>query len=289
MLIVFWNILENSDKDVVGNSGYGRGMAEGFVKQSLLRAFFGILFGLVFSGPVFSAEFVAMTGPLPPYSINKGLHLKGISVDTLVIIMSLAGFSMETDDVKLMLWSYAFKKTKAGPNRIMLNVPKCAEHEKMFKWVGPIHSSKYVLIGKKGSTFSISSTANFDGFKVATVRRSATEKILLKDGVSKSTIVSSSTHITALRMLKTGQVDFFAYGDYSAAYLMKGMGMNPHDFKVYYTIKEVPLYYAFSLDTDDDVIRKLNDNLRKMKKVGADGKSRFDKIVSKYLPNGAIE
>jgi polar amino acid transport system substrate-binding protein len=246
------------------------------------------LFVLIFSSAAFAAEFIAMTGPLPPYSINKGLHLKGISVDTLVMIMSLSGFPMETDDVKLMLWSHAFKKTQAGPKRIMLNVPKSVRYEKTFKWVGPIHVSKYVLIGRKGKKVSLSSPTSLDAFKIATIRRSAPEKVLLKEGVSKSAIVSSSMHVSALRQLNNKQVDFFAYGNYSAAYLMKGMGMNLQNFKVYYTIKEVPLYYAFSRDTSDELIHRLNENLKTMKIPGPDGRSRFDKIVGKYLPDGAI-
>ncbi len=258
------------------------------MKQYILHAIFGSLFVLVFSGPALSAEFVFMTGSLPPYSINKGLHLKGISVDTLVIIMSLAGSPMEADDVKLMLWRHAFKKTKAGPKHVMLNVPKTNQHAGLFKWVGPIHTSKYVLIGRKEYRPPVTIPAGLDTLKTATIRGSAPEKALLKTGVAKMAIISSSTHIMSLRQLKNKQVDFFAYGNYCAACLMEKMGMNPHEFKVFYTFEEVPLYYAFSLDTDDQLIMKLNENLRKMKIPGQDGKSRFDKIVAKYLPDGAI-
>lgn len=248
---------------------------------------FGLLLLAVFATPALSDHYEAMTAPLPPYTINKGLHVRGIAVDTLAVLMTVSGHPMETDDIKLMLWNHAFRMTAAGPRRIMLNVPRTQELDPLFKWVGPIHVSRYVVIGRKDGK-QITSLSELSGQKVATVRNSLPEKALLAAGVQKGAIASSVTHVIPLKKLDTRMVDYFVHANSSATYLMKAMGMKTEKFKVMHTYLEVPLYYAFSKDADDGFIKTLNENLRKMKQPGPDGKSRFDKIVAKYLPDGLL-
>jgi len=241
-----------------------------------------------FSPLVHASDFKAMTSPLPPYSINKGLHVKGIAVDTLAVLMTLSGSPMETRDVKLMLWSHAFKYATVGPQRIMLNVPRTPKFEKLFKWVGPIHISKYVVIGRKDGK-QISSISDLNGYKVGAVRGSLAEKALQQTGLQKGTINSSVTHFIPLKKLDNKMLDYFAHADISALYLMKTMGMNMNKYEIEYTYLEVPLYYAFSKDTKDSFIKTLNDNLQKLKTPGSDGMSRFDKITAKYMPLGSVK
>lgn len=238
--------------------------------------------------PSYSGDFTAFSGPLPPYSISKGLKLKGISVDTLTVIMGLSGAPIERNKIKLMLWQHAFKMTQKGPRSIMLNVPKTTSNSKLFKWVGPIHTTKYVLIGSKGVS-PVAIPAGLNGKKTATVRGSAPEKALISAGVPQNALAQSTSHVVPLRQLASKKVDYFASMEASAAYLMTGLGMKPNQYGIAQTIKEVPMYYAFSKDTEDGLIAKLNENLKKMKEPGPDGKSRYEKIVAKYLPNGGID
>lgn len=229
-----------------------------------------------------------MTAPHPPYSINKGLHVHGIAVDTLAVIMTLSGQPMTTDDVKLMLWNHAMKLTIKGPHRVMLNVPRTTELDPMFKWVGPFHVSKYVVIGRKNGK-TLSSIQDLNNYKIGAVRDSLPEKALIASGVDKGAISSSVTHVIPLKKLNARMLDFFVHSDTSATYLMTSLNMKTDTFSVHHTYLEVPIYFAFSKDTDDGFIKKLNDNLEKMKQPGKDGKSRFDKIVAKYLPNGVLD
>lgn len=248
------------------------------------RILSSIILSLFILIPAQASDYSAMTAPLPPYAINKGLHVHGISVDTLAVIMTLSGSPMETDDVKLMLWTHGLRLTASGPNRVLLNVPRTPKLDPLFKWVGPIDILKYVVIGKKDCK-PILSVEDLNSTKVATVRDSLPEKALLALGVNKEAIASSVTHVIPLKKLQNRMVEYFAHGDLSTIYLMNRMGINAQDYHIKHTYLEVPLYYAFSQDTSDDFIDILNENLVKLKKPGSDGKSRFDKIVSKYLPN----
>lgn len=246
-----------------------------------------LLLMILFAQPVYSGNFVALTAPMPPYSINKGLRVKGVAVDTLVMIMALSGSPIDAKDVKLMLWRHALQIGAAGPQKIVLNLPRTPDIDDKFKWVGPLTVSKYVVIGHKGGK-KLNNLKELEKHKVGTLRGSMPEKALLKSGVPKSVLSSSISHIIPLKKLDTKMVDYFAHGNASTTYLMGKLGIPWNKYEVMHTFEEVPLYYAFSKDTSDEFIKKLNDNLKKLKEPGADGKSRFDKIVAKYLPPGMM-
>ena len=238
--------------------------------------------------PARATEFTAMTTPLPPYSINKGLHVHGISVDVLAMLMTLSGSPMTTDDVKLMLWSHAFQLTERGPKRIMLNLPRTPKLEPLFKWVGPIHTANYVVIGRQTAK-PVNSLSDLHKRKTATIRDTLPEKTLLEAGVPKSSLKPSLTHVIPLKKLKAKMVDYFVHSDASATYMLDKMSMKHSDYKILHTFLQVPLYYGFSKDTSDAFIERLNQNLVKIKAPGKDGMSRFDHIVKKYLPKGMVQ
>lgn len=256
--------------------------------RHIATAIIALVVAVVLSTPARAADYIAMTSPLPPYSINKGLHVHGISVDVLAMMMTLAGSPMTTDDVKLMLWSHAFQLTEKGPKRVMLNMPRTPQIEPRFKWVGPIHINKFVVVGRKGAP-EVSDLKDLHSKKTATIRDSLPEKTLLEAGVPKKSLKSSLTHVIPLKKLKSKMVDYFVHSDVSATYMLDKMSMKHSDYTVRHTFLEVPLYFAFSKDTSDKFIKKLNDTLAQLKKPGKDGRSRYDRIVAKYLPKGTIK
>lgn len=226
-----------------------------------------------------------MTAPMPPFAINKGLYVQGIAVDTLQLLMAQSNSPLGRDDVKLMMWNHGIRQTIAGPNKVLLNVPKTPALSPFFKWVGPVYVNRYVIIGRNDCKV-VSSMDELNQYKVSTVRDSLPEKALIDCGIKESTITSSVTHVIPLKNLDSRKVDYFAYADTSARYIMQSMGKDLDDYTFGHTYQEVPLYFAFSRDTSDDFIQTLNENLARMKQPGSDGMSRFDKIVAKYMPLG---
>lgn len=234
------------------------------------------------------ADFSAMTCPLPPYSINKGLNVQGIAVDTLTMIMTLSGVPMTSEDVKLMLGRHAAKITAEGPAKIMLNAVKTEKNTPKFKWVGPYAINRLVVVGKKGGP-TISGLDDLNQYKTSTVRRSLPAQDLIEAGVSGKSLVQFPTCLVPLKDLKNDKVNFFAFYDSAATYMMQTLDMRMDNYKVMLTYREEPLYFAFSKDTPDNLIAKLNTALEKLKQPDKNGKSRYDRIVAKYLPHGLLQ
>lgn len=252
-------------------------------------ALLALILALALATPAAASGYTVMTGPTAPFSITKGLHVNGISVDTIEVMMDMTDTPFSRKDVKLMPWKKAYGRTKALPNHIMLNVPRTPEVENDFKWVGPVYFPKYVLIGKKDREFDISSVADASKYKIGTVRGSEMTKELLKQGIDPSALKEASAQVQPLLQLKSGQVDLLASTDMAATHLMQKMGVNIKDYKVVYAYKKIALYFAFSKKTDNATIKLMNNALASYKTPMSEWSSVFDKNVRKYLPKGVVE
>ncbi|QJB58090.1 transporter substrate-binding domain-containing protein [Pseudodesulfovibrio sp. zrk46] len=252
------------------------------------RFLFFLIISLLFTLPCQAGKYVALTAPMPPFSINKGLRVKGIAVDILSVLMAQSGAPIDTKDVKLMLWRHALQIGAAGPQKIVLNLERTPDNEHNFKWVGPIATREYVVVARKGSPH-LNSLNDLGKNKVGTLRDSLPEKELLAQGIPRTAMSSSFSHIVPLKKLKSKMVSYFAHGTASTAYLMKSAGLKWKDYEVVLTFNEVPIYFGFSKDTPDAFINKMNTNLAKLKRPGAGGRSGYEKIVAKYLPPEVVK
>jgi polar amino acid transport system substrate-binding protein len=233
--------------------------------------------------PCNADKFIAMTAPYPPYTVSNGLQVTGMSVSTLTTIMAMCETPIVDKEIKLTPWAYAYEATAHNPAMIMLNAQRTPKTEHLYKWVGPFTTTNIVLIGKKKHKFFITTKADLKKYRIATVRWSRPEKALLAGGIAQSDLHRSPSHVKALRRLDNDEVDLFAFTHLGAGCLMQGMGMQQDDYTVYFTFDEEPLYFAFSKDTDDKLIARLNKALKDLKATGQGGLSRFDRMFTDQI------
>ncbi|WFS61254.1 transporter substrate-binding domain-containing protein [Pseudodesulfovibrio thermohalotolerans] len=226
--------------------------------------------------PAHAGGFIAMAAPYPPYSESNGLSVKGMTVSTLTTIMDKCGTPIADREIKLMPWAYACESAARQPGRILLNANRTQETEHLYKWVGPVATAKIVLIGRKQDRLRIPSRAHLSGYRIATVRWSRPEKNLLAGGLKAEQLMRSPSHVQALRQLGNGDADLFATTELDAPRLLEGLGMRQEDYTVYFVFNEESLYFAFSRDTDDDLIDKLNLALEEIRASEARGTNRFE-------------
>ena len=255
------------------------------MKRLLLILTLALLPVLSTALPCRAADFTCLAAPYPPYSVSKGLSVSGMSVSTLTTIMGMCGLPLAESAIKLAPWAYAYETTAREQQCILLNATRNRETEHLFKWVGPITTSKIVLIGKRDRKLFIPTKAELKNHRIATVRWSRPEKALLSGGMSVNDLKRSASHVQALRRLQRDEVDLFAATQAAAPDLMAGLGLNHEDYVVCYTYEEEPLYFAFSRDTDDRLITRLNRALKEIKSTGEGGLSLFDRMFTDKMMN----
>jgi polar amino acid transport system substrate-binding protein len=230
-----------------------------------------------------------MAAPLPPYCINKGLHVSGIGVDTMTEIMAAAKVPFDPKQVKLMPFAVGLKKVLNLQGQALLNVPQDNIDGTELKLVGPVDVERYALIGRKGRGLKISTWKDAARYQIATIRGSDAEQALIAWGADPMALMRSSAHILPLYQLASKEADLIALPDMAMAYYLETMGTRGQAYEIVHVYKHVPLFFAFSRDTDDGLVKRLNDALKTLQRPGPNGKSRFDAIVEKYLPDGRLQ
>jgi hypothetical protein len=162
------------------------------------------------------------------------------------------------------------------------------ERENLFKWVGPIASSEYILYARNGSGLQVNSLeAAKKAGRIGVVKDDVRHQFLQEYHFGNISTCGSDTE--CLHNLIAGTTDLWLGSSANAADIAKKEGISPSAYKSLYAVRTVPLYIAFSNDTPDSVITRWQDALDAMKRDGS-----FDAIRKKYgiaavvVPAGAV-
>jgi polar amino acid transport system substrate-binding protein len=222
-----------------------------------------------------------MTENFPPYNMKVGKEVGGLSVEILEAMLKQMNSKLTKKDFKLLPWARGYSLVQKKKNHMLFSMSRTAKREKLFKWVGPIDSVKTSVIALKTNNTKISKVTDLNSYKVAASKDAQPEQYLLAHGVKKSNIVSKSGNnasVSALKMIKKGRIDFLVNTPRVVKYLANKDGIDfDKEFKSIFTLNKSDLYFAFSKDTSDDIVKEYQKALDAIK---ADG--TYSKIIEKY-------
>jgi polar amino acid transport system substrate-binding protein len=237
--------------------------------------------GLLISSLTSAAELDQLnfiTESYPPYNFERDGELKGISVDLLLAATKKASSELTAKKIQRFPWPRAYRMAITGPNIVLFSTTRTDEREQKFNWVGPIISTRIVLLAKKSDSIIINSPADINKYTVGTIPNDIGDQLVKKAGVKNSSLTHIAKAESLVRMLEAGRIKLWAYEENVARWFIKQAGLDNNDFESVYTLKESDLYYAFSKDIDketQDVLQKSIDE------VTASGE--LDKIKAEYL------
>ncbi len=224
-----------------------------------------------------------MTEELPPYSFLKDSRVHGISADILLLLMHKNGISIDRKNIQQLPWARAYAMAREVPGSILFSTVRTDEREPLFKWVGPITSLTLGLVALKERNIELHSLEDANKYTIGTIRDGVAEKLVLMGGGRESSLDKIASPQANIKKLQAGRIDLFAFSVASARYLTIDLGLDPDMFETVYILKQADLYFAFHLDTDEQLIRAFNQTLQEMKQPAADGTSAVDRIAAGYL------
>lgn len=256
-------------------------------KNIYLSVFFLIL---LVGNFCFADDFRFMTDSFPPFNFKSDSNgIRGITADSLVIIMNRSGFDVSHKDIEIMPWVRAHKITEKGPKAVLFSVARTATRENLFKWVGPIHSINIGFIAAKSADIKIRQDSDLKQYRIGTVRGSAPEQIAKKKtNLTQEDLFSLAKPEQIIEMFKLGRLDLIIHTNIFLSHLLESHGLSPDDFEMIYQLMTLDLYIAFSPDTEDSLIARLQSELDKMKKKKPNGLSEFDLLIRQYLKGEKI-
>lgn len=199
-------------------------------------------------------ELIYMTEDYPPWNFEQDGEIRGISPDLLRLIWKKMGYPEQS--IELLPWSRGYRLALKNRNHVLMSMTRTAEREPLFKWVGPISTSKYVLIKLSKNKISVNSLEDAKKYRIGTIREDATEQILESSGFNKEMISSVSKIKQAVRMLQAGNIDLLAHEQRSFESVLEKENYSPAEFESVVLLSEEKDHYAFHKDTPDALIQR---------------------------------
>jgi polar amino acid transport system substrate-binding protein len=215
----------------------------------------------------------------PPFQIVENQKvIDGLSYDITKAALTAANLKAE---IHGYAWARSYKMAQNHPNVLIFAIARNEKREKLFKWVGEIitvDNSLWHLEHRKD--IKVKNLEDAKNYRIAVPRSDVRHQYLLDNGFSAPKnidVVASYQH--TLNMLYRGRTDMVVANKMVLADLINNMSLDAT------LIREVPninihlgkLFIAFSLQTDDKLVKQLSLGLRTIKSNGT-----YNKLIDKW-------
>ena len=201
-------------------------------------------------GIVHAAELTVITENSPPLNYIKNGKITGVATELVQEIMRRTG---KVYSIEIMPWARGYRLALKKPNIVLYSTVRTKSREKLFKWVGPIATLKWVFFAKSGSGLKISSLA--DAKKVGSIGtyiHDAREQALKAEGFTN--LERAPNPLINLRKLMAGRINLWAVGESEGYLLAKQNGFSSSELEEVFVVRESNLFVVFSKSTSDTVV-----------------------------------
>ncbi|PAU63805.1 substrate-binding periplasmic protein [Pseudomonas indica] len=243
-----------------------------------------VLLGLVMGAAVARAELppdykvVLLTENFPPFNMAvddknfaRDEGIDGISADIVREMFKRAGISY-TLSLRFP-WDRLYRLTLDKPSYGLFSTTFTAERQPLFKWVGPIAKTSWVLLSAPGNKLQIKDLKDAGQYRIGAYKNDAVSQHLESIGLKPANALRDQENV---KKLIKGQIDVWATTDPVGRYLAKQEGVT--GLETVLRFNEAELYLALNKDTPDEVVQRLQKALDELRAEGF-----VDEITSSYL------
>lgn len=221
---------------------------------------------------------VVLTENFPPFNMaadGKNYaadhNISGINTDIVREMFKRAGIDY---NVTLRFpWERIYNQVLEQPNQALFSTTYTPEREPLFKWVGPLASTGWVLLAPPGSQLRLSSLEQARQYRIGAYKNDAVSQHLQGKGFKPINSLRDKENIA--KLLK-GQIDLWATTDPVGPYLAKQEGIS--GLSTVLRFNDAQLFLALNKQTPDEVVSRLQKTLSEMRSDGS-----IDAIMRRYL------
>lgn len=205
----------------------------------------------------------------PPYQYEENKQLKGISVDLLALMLKHVGSTQTVSDMKIVPWARGMLLLKSEKNTVLFLTTRTAERNDQFKWVGPVFKNRSFIIALKSNHISIKNKDELRKLRSAAVRGDVSSAYLNKMGMPKQNLALANNSSSVVRMLSFNRTDIIIDNWDNFSSIVSELGLNISDFEVVGEAYADDVSYAFNIQTEDEVVERLQQALDLLTKDGS--------------------
>jgi len=223
-------------------------------------------------------KIVLLTENFPPFNMAADgknyaadRNISGINAEIVREMFKRAGIAYSL--TLRFPWERIYNQALEQPNQGLFSTTFTPEREPLFKWVGPLASTGWVLLAPAGSPMRLSSLEQAKQYQVGAYKNDAVSQHLESKGFEPINSLRDQENVG--KLLK-GQIDLWATTDPVGPYLAKQEGVS--GLTTVLRFNDAQLFLALNQQTPDEVVTRLQSALNEMKSDGA-----IDAIMRRYL------
>ena len=221
---------------------------------------------------------VLLTENFPPFNMAADgknyaaeRNISGINADIVREMFKRAGIAYSM--TLRFPWERIYNQVLEQPDQGLFSTTYTPEREPLFKWVGPLASTGWVLLAPPGSSLRLSSLEQAQPYRIGAYKNDAVSQHLESKGLEPINSLRDQENIG--KLLK-GRIDLWATTDPVGPYLAKQEGVS--GLTTVLRFNDSQLFLALNKQTPDEVVTRLQKALNEMKGDGA-----IDAIMRRYL------
>lgn len=239
---------------------------------ALLFLLLALPFPATATGP---ADLTYLTEDYYPFNYERDGRMQGLSVDLLREIWKRLGVAEQP--IRVLPWARAYDRVRNEPNTVLSSMARSAAREPLFRWVGPISRSNFVLVALRSRDIRIRDMDDLRGHAVGTVIQDISD-VLLEPFRDRARIEAVSSMEYNLKKLLAGRIDLIAYEEKALRRFVIRHGYDPENFVTVHRIMDLDVYYAFHRDTDPRLVRRFQETLDQIR-----SEPLYEELVSWHL------
>ncbi len=186
-----------------------------------------------------------------PWNYTMDGQITGMATEIVQEIMNRTGNNYPIQSVP---WARGYSALVEEPNVMLYSTVRTREREELgLQWVGPLGMLRNVFLQKSGADNNIESFEDARKVgKIGVYADTVFEQTLRSAEFENLEVVHSA--VLAMRMLMAGRVDLVMLEEGAALMIAQDEGFDPDGFEVAFVYEEMPMYLAFSRQTDASIV-----------------------------------
>lgn len=221
---------------------------------------------------------VLLTENFPPFNMAAGhknyaadRNISGINAEIVREMFRRAGINYSL--TLRFPWERIYSQALERPDTGLFSTTFTSEREPLFKWVGPLANTGWVLLGPAGSQLRLNSLEQARHYRIGAYKDDAVSQHLESLGIEPLNSLRDQENVDKL---VKGQIDLWATTDPVGPYLAIQQGVR--GLSTVLRFNDAQLFLALNKQTPDEVVTRLQKALGEMR---ADGS--IAAIMMRYL------
>jgi len=205
----------------------------------------------------------------PPSSMLVDGRPTGYQTDKMHALLQRAGVPYR---IEILPWKRAYVMAQRDPYTCVYSTTRTPERENQFKWVGPINSTEWVLLGRADQQYRLRTLDDARSLRIGTYNGDARGEYLRSRGF---TVDATSNDMANQQKLLLNRIDLWAISVRADRNMLERLTLGGKIVPVL-TFNRVQLYLACNPSVPDVLVDRLNATFEVLRRDGTLGRIERD-------------